>query len=66
MLSTRLFDGGDRLVHHCLLFGVKSELEDLLDAVGAENARNADVVALSRRTHRSGKQQVGQDALLNP
>src|SRR6185369_2651872 len=37
--------GSNRLVHHCLLFSIEFELEDLLDTLLAENARYADVEA---------------------
>src|SRR6185369_8744541 len=44
--ADQFLNGGDRLVHHGLLFGIQFELEDLLDAGGTQDAGDAHVEAL--------------------
>ena len=38
------FDGGNRLVHHRLLFGVEFELDDLLEPLFTDYRGNAHIV----------------------
>ena len=42
----KALDSRNRLVHHCLLFGIQLELNDPLHALLAENGGNANIIAV--------------------